>query len=122
MTKSFVAVVAALTLSAAFAGSAMAASFDGQWSVLVTTDSGRCDVTYRIPLKIEKGQVSYAGAGNFKVSGRVASGGAINVNIIYGQSTSGGAGRLSGKRGVGTWSGAGPGATCSGRWEADRVS
>lgn len=122
MTKSFVSLAAGLALFA-FASPVMAATFDGHWSVLVMTDSGSsCNVTYRIPIKIDKGQVSYAGDGNFKVSGRVASGDAINVNILYGQSTSGGAGRLSGKRGIGTWSGAGPGATCSGRWEADRTS
>lgn len=122
MTKIFACSFAALLLAASVGTASAATPYDGSWSVLIITHSGTCDAAYRIPLKIENGRVSYAGNGTFKVSGRIGTGGAVNVNIIYGTSTVGGAGRMTPRSGAGTWSGSSSSATCSGRWQAERAS
>ena len=122
MIKPFALPLAA-TLLALAAGAAPAATpYDGVWNMLVTTQTGSCDATYRLPVKIENGAMRYVGDGPFQVSGQIADSGSVNVSIIRGYSTSGGSGRLTARTGSGNWAGAGPGATCSGRWEARRVS
>src|SRR5256714_15257997 len=51
--------------------SAAKPNFDGAWSVLIVTESGKCDRAYRYPIRIENGSVGYAGEASFNVSGRV---------------------------------------------------
>jgi hypothetical protein len=100
-----------------------AAGFDGLWSVLIITDSGECDRAYRYSLRVNKGTVSYQGDPggiDVDVSGRIDSGGRVNVSISRGQQSASGTGRLGNDRGAGTWHGRSPTAQCSGRWEAER--
>src|ERR1044072_8148148 len=47
---------------------AIQAMFDGQWSVLIVTEKGRCDRAYRYPVRIENGTVGYAGTASFNIS------------------------------------------------------
>jgi hypothetical protein len=103
--------IRAVTLATAFAVSAFAAvpsadaaSFDGPWSVVVTTRSGACDASYRYGVMIRGGNVSYVGGGPVSVS-------------AAGQSAVG-SGRLSNGRGGGTWRGQGGSGSCSGTWSA----
>jgi hypothetical protein len=104
-------------------GSAPAATpYDGNWSVLIITQSGDCDAGYRYPLKIDNGKVLYAGDGSFAVSGKVGSGGVVNVSISRGDKKANGSGKLTASGGGGKWSGGSPGSACSGRWEAERKS
>src|SRR5688500_5418447 len=52
----------AATLLALSAGTAPAATpYDGVWNILVKTQTGSCDPTYRLPVKIENGAMRYVG-------------------------------------------------------------
>ena len=95
-------------------------SFDGRWSVVIITDAGACDRSYRYGVDISRGRVSYAGDSGVLVSGGVDPHGRISVNLRYGQAAAQGSGRLSRSGGEGRWQGASSGARCSGRWLAER--
>ena len=112
---------AVLLLAAAAAKSpALAAAHDGNWSVLIITEKGDCDRAYRYPLGVAGGQVRYTGEAGANVSGTISSGGAVKVSIRMGDKGASGTGQLSGNAGSGTWRGAGGGASCAGRWEAEK--
>lgn len=105
---------------AGFCRPALAAGHDGNWSVLIITEKGDCDRAYRYPLAVSDGHVRYAGDSSANVSGTVNASGAVKVSIRLGDKGANGSGRLSGSAGSGTWQGAGGGASCSGRWEAEK--
>jgi hypothetical protein len=117
--------IRAVTLATVFAvttfaatPSADAASFDGRWSLLVTTRSGPCDQFYRYGMMVREGHVSYLGGGSVSVSGRVSPSGQVSVSVSSGAQSAHGSGRLSGGRGAGTWRGQGPSGACAGVWSA----
>jgi hypothetical protein len=110
---------ALLALSAA-SRPATAAGYDGNWSVLIITEKGDCDRAYRYPLAVSDGQVRYTGEAGANVSGTVTSAGGVKVAIRMGDKGANGSGHLSGNSGTGVWHGAGPSASCSGRWEAEK--
>jgi hypothetical protein len=100
--------------------SARTASFDGNWSVLVITESGTCDVAYRYGVSVENGAVRYRGESGIDVQGTVDDRGHVNVTIGRGDQRAEGTGRLTADGGTGTWSGSSPSSRCRGRWEAER--
>jgi hypothetical protein len=102
------------------APSAYAASFDGPWSVVVTTTRGACDQSYRYGVMIRGGSVSYLGGGAVSVSGRVNPSGQVSVSVSTGGQSANGSGRLSNGRGGGKWSGQGSQGSCSGTWSASQ--
>jgi hypothetical protein len=117
--------IRALTIATVFAATAYAAvpavaktNFDGKWSVVIITDKGSCDRSYRYPVRISDGSVGYGGEGSFNVSGRVAPNGSINVTVSRGEKRANGSGKLAGDFGSGSWSGG----ECSGTWQAERRS
>lgn len=117
--------IRAVTLAAAFAvtpfaaaPSALAASFDGPWSVLVITRSGPCDQSYRYGVMIRGSTISYLGGGAVSVSGRVSRSGQVSVSVASSGQSAVGSGRLRDGRGSGTWRGGGPSGSCSGTWSA----
>jgi len=112
------AVALAIILGAATP--AAATKFDGQWSVVIATQSGDCDAAYRYEVRVAGGKVSYAGAESFDVSGAVAGSGAVKVTIRRGAQAANGSGKLSGTHGSGKWSGKSATSACAGTWEADR--
>lgn len=117
------AAVAALAVAVGIAtstGSALAANFDGQWSVLVVTESGTCDRAYRYPVRVVNGRVIYSGEASIEVSGRVDPGGGVRVSIGRGDQSAIGSGRLRRDSGSGTWRGRSPSAACAGSWTAER--
>ena len=105
---------------AAPCGPAAAAGYDGNWSVLIITEKGDCDRAYRYPLAVADGRVRYTGEAGANVSGTVTPAGAVKVSIQLGDKGANGSGHLSGNSGAGTWQGAGGGASCAGRWEAEK--
>lgn len=113
---------AALAVSAAVAlpllspAEAAQPSYDGLWSVVLKTQQGICEPSYRAPIRITKGHVINAGSANFTIHGRVGKNGAVVVQVIQGANSATGSGQLSGTRGGGSWSG-GP---CSGVWHAEK--
>jgi hypothetical protein len=97
--------------------------YDGAWSVLIVTNEGSCDRTYRYGVQIADGNVVYDGAGGpITMQGRVTNAGAVRVLLQAGSQWASGTGRLKGTRGSGVWRGQGMSGTCSGVWEAERRS
>ncbi len=97
-------------------------SFDGRWSVVIVTDAGTCDASYRYGLVVSGGRLSYAGDSGVIISGGVDPHGRVSVSLRYGEAAAQGSGRLSGTGGAGRWQGASSGARCSGHWLAERRS
>jgi hypothetical protein len=93
--------------------------YDGQWSVVVYTSSGRCDPSYRFSGQIVNGEISYA-YGSIEVSGRVEPSGATHVHVTAGNGHGEAHGHMTATRGSGTWSGEGPDGRCAGTWVATR--
>src|SRR6185295_3052099 len=95
-------------------------NYDGNWSVLIVTNSGPCDRAYRYGVSIRGGRVFYEGSAAVNVDGRVSGNGGVSVRLWAGSQSASGAGRLSRDYGSGTWRGAGSSSTCSGSWSAER--
>ena len=112
------AIAAAVLAAPAPAGAQ--AGFNGTWSVLIVTDSGPCDRAYRYPVRVNNGEVSYAGQADFNVSGRVRKDGAVDVTVSRRDQRASGTGRLRGDSGSGTWRGTDATGTCSGTWTAEK--
>jgi hypothetical protein len=113
---------ALLMLVAATPGSAnpTQSGFDGHWSVVIVTDAGTCDRSYRYGLVVSSGRIYYQGDTGVVVSGAVDRRGRLSVSLHYGESAAQGNGRLSRSNGAGRWHGASSGARCSGHWLAER--
>jgi len=125
MIKPLRTVLRALTLSTLVGATAYSAlpaqartNYDGNWSVVIVTEKGTCDRSYRYPVRISDGSVGYAGEASFNVAGRVAPNGRITVSVSRGETRASGSGQLSGDSGAGSWSGG----ECSGTWQAERRS
>ena len=94
--------------------------FDGNWSVLIVTQSGPCDRAYRYGLSIRNGAVFYEGSLSVNLNGRVSGNGNVSVRVSAGSQGASGRGRLSRNSGSGSWRGIGSAGSCSGTWTADR--
>ena len=117
----FAALAAAAAVAAPAAARAAArTNYDGNWSVLIVTNSGPCDRGYRYGLSIRDGRVFYEGSAAVNVDGRVAPNGRVQVRVWAGSQSASGAGRLSTNYGSGTWRGAGSSSSCEGSWSAER--
>jgi hypothetical protein len=97
------------------------AGYDGNWSVLIVTNSGPCDRGYRYGLAIRGGRVFYEGSLAVNVDGQVAPNGLVRVRVSAGSQGATGVGRLSSAGyGDGVWRGIGSSGSCSGTWTAER--
>ncbi len=111
--------VLALTC-AAVTGTAFARSaYDGDWSVVIATNSGACGPAYRYGVRISNGIVAYDG-GIVTMQGRVTQKGAVRVRVQSGGQWADGSGRLTRSRGGGVWRGQSPSGACAGTWVAER--
>ena len=114
--------VLALALIAAWAVTSGAASkFDGAWSVVVYTSSGRCEPSYRFSGQIGNGEIYYA-YGSLEVTGHVVESGAVYVKVVSSSGHAEAHGHFTPTQGSGTWSGQGPDGRCDGTWTATRQS
>jgi len=95
-------------------------AYDGNWSVLVITQSGTCDRAYRYSVRVNNGVLRYNGDAVISLSGRVSSNGRVHVTIGRGGQGAVGSGRLSRTSGAGSWRGQSGQQRCRGRWEAER--
>jgi hypothetical protein len=98
----------------------VATAFDGDWSVLIMTQSGGCDRAYRYGVRIANGDVVYDGAGPVDLQGHVAPNGMVRVSVSGMGQQADGQGRLSRTLGTGTWRGQGSLGSCAGVWQAER--
>jgi hypothetical protein len=102
---------------------AIAAQFDGNWSMVAVTTSGHCG-KIGIGLGISRGRI-YSTGGSFarhpiQLGGRVSASGQVRMNAVAGPRSAHGTGQFSRFRGTGTWDGTGPSGVCSGVWSAIR--
>ena len=117
------ATVLSTLLAASSASTAFARSiYDGDWSVLIITQSGSCDASYRYGVTISDGNVTYQGGAPITLQGRVTPKGAVRVIVQSGNQWADGSGRLKGNQGGGVWKGQGMSSACAGVWRADRES
>jgi hypothetical protein len=107
---------AALALAASSASAQQ--QFNGKWSVEVITERGNCDRAYRFPVVIQNGSVSYDGPEQIAASGQVENNGNIRGVLGRGSAQATVVGRLMGRSGSGTWTGAGS-LRCAGQWRAE---
>ena len=117
--------VACVVTSIFAAPSAIAAPFDGDWTVVVQTPD-HCG-TSRWPFAIIDGRVYlpvavYVGGYPAGLGGRVSPSGRITINVVAGPRFAKGTGRLGNRQGNGTWAGRGPSGTCAGAWTAMRLN
>lgn len=125
MTNKF-ATLAATTFAAALilAGTASAGpggkgSYDGTWTVLISTEQGPCDRTYNYAVAIEAGRIQEAAAsGGTTISGRISADGSIGLGLRSGPASADASGRLRASTGSGTWKL--PMLGCSGSWTAHK--
>jgi hypothetical protein len=119
MKRIFKSAIAGATLMLSgmiFAKPAIAATFDGQWSVEIASSNAACNSGASVSIGINNGLVASASAA-VTASGRVAEAGNISVTLASGMKRAVGLGRLSGASGSGTWRAA----LCSGTWTAQRI-
>ena len=102
------------------APAAPSAAFDGDWSVVIMTQSGGCDRAYRYGVRIANGDVVYDGGGPVDLQGHVFSNGSVRVSVSGAGQRADGQGRLSRTVGNGTWQGQGSLGSCAGIWQAER--
>jgi hypothetical protein len=115
------AAILALGGVASSAGTASARTiYDGAWSVLIVTQSGSCDPSYRYGVQIADGAVVYDGAGPITLQGKVTPKGAVRVILQAGSQWADGSGKLTRNRGGGVWKGQGMSSACAGTWQAER--
>jgi hypothetical protein len=95
-------------------------AFDGDWSVVIMTQSGGCDRSYRYGVRIANGDVVYDGGGPVDLQGHVFSNGSVRVRVAGAGQQADGQGRLSRTVGTGTWQGQGSLGSCAGVWQAER--
>jgi hypothetical protein len=95
-------------------------AFDGDWSVVIMTQSGGCDRAYRYGVRIANGDVVYDGGGPVDLQGHVYSNGTVRVSVSGAGQQADGQGRLSRTVGTGTWHGQGSLGSCAGVWQAER--
>ena len=112
LVLSFAAILSAAVQAAS------APSYDGLWSVVIVTEKGTCDRSYRYPVRISNGSLINAGDSAISITGNVRDNGSITVTLSNGSKNATGSGRLSGTAGAGSWSGG----DCAGTWEAERRS
>ena len=112
-------VLAFLCLAALPTTASAQRAFDGNWSVLIVTQTGNCDRAFRYGVSIRSGYVLYDG-GVVNFTGRVAANGNVKVRVTSGNAFADGAGRLGRNSGQGRWNGQTAGSRCSGYWTAER--
>lgn len=96
-------------------------AFDGIWHVLIQTESGGCDRTYRYAMQIHNGTLVGDLGASVNLSGHVSSTGAVRVSVSSGGQEANGEGRLTGASGSGYWRGEGSAGSCAGIWHASRA-
>jgi hypothetical protein len=115
--------LAVIVTAASLVPPAMAAKFDGNWSMVAVTTRGHCGV---IPmgLEIRRGRIQSTG-GSFalypiQIGGRVSAKGHVRMKAVAGPRVAHGSGRFGKHEAKGTWRGRGPSGLCSGVWSASR--
>jgi hypothetical protein len=99
---------------------ARAADHDGDWTVYVITEQGKCEHSTSLSVRVTHGIVQYAGYTSAVVNGTVSPAGVATVTIRHFEDGATARGRLNGRTGAGDWHGVSRDGPCSGRWQAVR--
>jgi hypothetical protein len=108
--------------------SAIAAQFDGHWSMVAVTTSGHCG-EIPIDVGISRGRIYSIRGSSFgtasahypiQLVGRISASGQVRMNAVAGPRSAKGIGRFNRVQGSGTWVGTGPSGICFGVWTATR--
>jgi hypothetical protein len=110
----------ALLIPAAAQPVAAQSRYDGSWSVLIVTDRGGCDPSYRFGVRIVGGRIYDESGSGAMIEGSVTRRGNVRVSVQQGSSSAHGTGQLGDAVGGGTWRGVSYDQQCAGRWRADR--
>jgi hypothetical protein len=94
--------------------------FDGPWSVIIYTKTGPCDRASRFAGQIVDGNITYGG-GFVNFTGRVKPNGVAYASVSSGSNYAVATGRMTVRRGSGTWHGQAPSGHCTGTWVATRT-
>jgi hypothetical protein len=92
-------------------------AFDGSWSLVVETTRGSCPMAVRTGVRVLDGQI-LADDPSYRVDGRVARNGAVQVTVFAAGQSGGAHGHLSSGAGRGVWRTSS--GDCSGKWTAER--
>lgn len=115
----FVALLAAgASIPSSAATRQSASAFDGEWSVMIYTQSGDCPQSLRYGVRVWNGRVMSEDQ-NYQVNGVVSPNGATRVTVSESGRSAGGSGKLSGNQGSGRWR-TFSGGECAGMWTAER--
>jgi hypothetical protein len=95
-------------------------AYDGNWSVVIVTQSGSCSREYRYGVQISNGNVISERGGQANFQGQVSPNGSVWVSVSAGGQQADGQGRLNRNLGTGTWRGQGSAGICAGIWQAER--
>jgi hypothetical protein len=103
------------------AAPAVAASFEGQWSVVVTPENGGCEGPYVLPIKVVESRIIYIGKGQLEADGGVQPNGTVQVSFLSKGDRLDARGKMSNDRyGIGSWRS--PTEKCDGTWIARKES
>jgi hypothetical protein len=105
---------------ASAAAPAPTGDFDGNWTVRVVTERGKCGCTSSYDVRVARGKVLYTSYSSLSMYGTVSPDGAVRVTIRHFDDGANGSGRLSKRSGSGGLRGVGKNGACSGRWDAHR--
>ena len=97
---------------------AQAASFDGRWTVDVTTDVGPCEKSFQGSVTIASGTITDATSAS-ATAGFVEANGTVWARFSRDGQTARAQGHFSGAKGSGTWSSST--SYCGGRWSARKA-
>jgi hypothetical protein len=115
--------LAAIMAAAPYVPSAMAAKFDGNWSMVAVTTRGHCGVI-PIGLEIRRGRIQSIGGSfalySIQIGGSVSANGLVRMKAVAGPRIAHGTGLFGKNEAKGTWKGRGPSGLCSGVWNASR--
>ena len=92
--------------------------FDGNWSIDIIGEPGRCEFGYRIPIEIDEGAIFYKGRMVNREAVGLNRAGAVAIRLTSGPHVVTGRGSLRGDHGGGEWDA--PSIRCSGKWKAER--
>ena len=93
-------------------------SYDGPWSVELSTEQGQCGLNYKGQLRVSGGAIAESGL-FVQASGAVDPSGRVAIRMTRGSDQLAAGGLLKGDSGGGRWHS--PTQQCSGRWRAARL-
>jgi hypothetical protein len=97
---------------------AAASPFDGRWTIVAVSHGDNCNDSYRLPIDVQDGAISYAGRHAVDARGRINSSGRLSMTLAHAGDVVRARGRLRARTGDGEWDSPG----CAGVWKGRKLS